>query len=36
MLEFLKVLKERPVTIAYHVSEAFFNIAKDSVIPWHD
>ena len=25
ILEFLKILKERPVTIAYHVSNAFYS-----------
>lgn len=29
MLEFLKVLKERPVTIAYYVSDNFYNLGYD-------
>ena len=32
----MKVLKERPVTLAYHVSNAFYNISYGSVIPWND
>ena len=35
-LEFLKVLKERPVTIAYDVSNAFYSITYGQIVDWND
>ena len=36
ILEFLKILKDRPVTIAYHVSNPFYSYKKGTIIPWND
>ena len=36
ILEFLKILKERPVTIAYHVSNAFYSYQAGEVVQYND
>ena len=36
ILEFLKILKDRPVTIAFHVSNAFNYLSYGQIVDWND